>query len=1414
MTDWISPTELPDLRGVRLIALDTEIKDERLTADMGSGWPFSAGYICGVCIAYRAGNEIRSHYFPLRHPDTANFDPVQLYQWLRDLVASGVRVVTQNGVFDWGWLRTEAGISMPPGERIEELGALATIIDENRFTYGLDALCAWRGLPGKDESLLREAAIALGMKKKGEKPQAYIWQMPAAIVGPYAEQDAASTLAVFESLDPILDREGTRNAYRLECELLPMVLEMRRRGIRVDVDAAERARSSLLTKRDAVLAELSEKLGANVSMDEIAGKKWLAETFDRHNIKYPRTEKGNPSFKAGNTGWMTRHPHWLPQLIIKANRYDNAGENFVGKYILDHVVRGRIHAEIHPHRSDDGGTRSLRFSYSDPPLQLMPKHDQELTSLIRGVFLPEEGEVWASLDQSQQEFRMVAHYAAHHKLSGAQQIVERYRISPDTDFHQFVADLANLERQPAKNANFAKIFGAGVRKFAEMINKPEGEARGIIDKYDHALPFIHRLGRLAERMAQRDGYLTLYGGARRHFDEWFMRGLPWGKGALAPCSRAEAEQRIADPNHPWYRRHALQRTDTHKALNALIQGSAARHTKLWMRACWREGFVPLLQMHDALECSMSSPEQAARVAQLGADVVNLEVPMLVDVKFGRTWSDAKHTWAELRPDELKASKMDEPAQTDLSIPEFLNRTGTPIPPALLPVKEVSLFVADLAVTPIIIDAPTLVPNPPPDRSEWSTPTIAEVMPGSAEFEAVVASLSAENRAIIFPAEAPLGYAARGWPVFPVPPGTKRSYKSANLNGGARWGHTLDPDEIRRDWAHWPDAGVGIVTGAASGFFVVEADTLAAHGVDGLASIVALETTYGRLPDTLTAASPRGSIHRYFKHPGAGLKIKCSASAIAPGVDVLGDNGMIVAPPTTRPGVGIYEWVNDLPLAEAPDWLLELVKDRPHEAPNIEPEADIERIAAALAGIPNNDIGWDGWNYLAMATWRATGGSEEGFEAFVVWSAKSDKHNTETSRERWEHFFRSPPTEVGAGTLFYLADGGWRNDPRFNGADIGTTPPEADTAIEARETNDTQATSTTSPLPFINMSRWDNEEPPPRKWAVYDRIPLYQSALFSGEGAAGKSLLQLHLTFAHALGREWLQTLPEPGPAIFIDAEDDINELHRRSADILRYYDTSFAEAIRGGVHLMSLVGEDAILATTSRSGKIEPTTLYKRLLEAAGDIKPKMIGIASAANVFAGSENDRSQVQQFIGLTTRIAMLAGGAVQLISHPSLTGINTDTGLSGTTQWHNAVRARSHLKSIKPDAGEQPDTDLREIVFKKNQYGPISASIVLRYQNGLFLPLPSVASLDQAAREETAQEVFLTLLKRFRNANRKVSSMTGRGYAPEAFVHEDEAKSAGLSKVNLEAAMRELFRTETIWNEPYGKPSRPHFQIAIR
>jgi DNA polymerase I-like protein with 3'-5' exonuclease and polymerase domains len=564
-SDWVTPTELPDLRRVDLIALDLETRDGGLAAERGSAWPWGDGHICGVSVAWREGEATRARYFPIRHPDTANLNAEQVFNWLDDLAKSGLRFVTQNGLYDWGWLGTEAGIKMPPADHLDEIGAMATLVDENRFRYNLAALCDWRGIAGKDETLLATGAAAGGFQP--EKVKDHLWQLAARYVGPYAEQDAAATLALRESLAPILDREGTLDAYRLEVDLLPMVAEMRRRGIRVDQAAAEQGRERILAKRDAALAELSEKLGAPTGIEEVRSPTWLTQTFDAQGIPCPKqTQKGNPSFKAGKDGWMVRHPHWLPQLVTRGRKYQT-GATFL-KSLLEHTVRGRIYAEIHPHRSDAGGTRTTRFSYSEPALQQTPKHSEELAPLIRGVFLPEEGEVWATADASQQEFRLLVHFAALRDLPRAREVVDRYLTDPTTDAHTLVAAMTGLTRASAKNVNYAKSYGAGVKKFAEMIGKPEREAQTIYAQYDRELPFVSRLAALYESVAKKQGFIELYDGARRHFN-WECTGI-YEKGA-GPCSREEAERRVTDPGHPWHGlRYRLRRADTHKALNSLI----------------------------------------------------------------------------------------------------------------------------------------------------------------------------------------------------------------------------------------------------------------------------------------------------------------------------------------------------------------------------------------------------------------------------------------------------------------------------------------------------------------------------------------------------------------------------------------------------------------------------------------------------------------------------------------------------------------------------------------------------------------------------------------------------------------------------------------------------------------------------
>ncbi len=346
-----------------------------------------------------------------------------------------------------------------------------------------------------------------------------------------------------------------------------------------------------------------------------------------------------------------------------------------------------------------------------------------------------------------------------------------------------------------------------------------------------------------------------------------------------------------------------------------------------------------------------------------------------------------------------------------------------------------------------------------------------------------------------------------------------------------------------------------------------------------------------------------------------------------------------------------------------------------------------------------------------------------------------------------------------------------------------------------------------PLPFVDMSAWRvNEGVPPREWGLRDLFPLRNVALLSGEGAAGKTLLLLQLGVAHALGRDWIGTLPEPGPFLYFGAEDETDEIHRRLADILMHYGADFPD-LQGNLHLLTFAGEDAVLGHADHTGLVKPTPLFERLMKAAIEIKPVLIGIDTSADVFAGNENDRAQVRQFVGLLRKMSIAANAYIVVNSHPSLTGINTGSGLSGSTGWHNSVRARAYLTTVKIDRDEEPDPNLRTLEFKKNNYGPIAMNIALRWERGVYVPVAGIGSLDRLAAEQHAERLFLALLDRFNRQGRNVNDKpAARNYAPTAFAKEAEAKKDGIRKVNLESAMRRLFEAEKIVIVPYGSPSR--------
>jgi DNA polymerase I-like protein with 3'-5' exonuclease and polymerase domains len=674
------PTELPDLSNVDAVALDTEDLDQGLIDGRGPGWAFKSrsagGYLAGVSAAWREGGEVRSIYVPVEHPDTPGcFDRKKVKSWVNHIAKRKrleQKLVFMNAGFDLGWMKTDLGITIPDGRRIHDIGAQAMLIDENRrakpgqeSAYNLDAICQWRGVEKKDDKLLIEAAAAYGYV--GKNVRKYIAKLPGRYVGPYAEQDARSTFLAWETMVPEIEEQQLTDAYDLEMELIPVVHAMRERGVRINEDRLAQLYDQLMAQYQQACGKIYDITRMRVTIDELRQRTWLIKVCDMHGIDdYIKDEQkdGGEIETEFSKNWMRASQHPLPRAIAEAKQCHEAATKFVQTYLQGSVYNGRIHANINQFRTEDGGTRSHRFSYSDPPLQQMPSRpdpveDWKITEIIaqqlRMSFEPEEGELWFAPDYSQQEYRLIVHYAYLMECTKAAEAVAMYNTDPNTDFHNLVVALTGLTRRRAKDVNFAKAYGAGVRKFALMTGMTFEEAEAVMGQYDGQMPFVKQLNEICEREAQKRGYIRMIDKARAHFDEWEPRWLDrserqrgWAENfPMAPCRMEEAQVRCQMRGHPWFGK-PLRRADTRKAMNRLIQGSAARQTKTAMRDCYRAGFLPMLQMHDELAFSLTREKDGRAIGEIMRNAIRISVPMRVDEEYGTTWGTAKYAFADAR----------------------------------------------------------------------------------------------------------------------------------------------------------------------------------------------------------------------------------------------------------------------------------------------------------------------------------------------------------------------------------------------------------------------------------------------------------------------------------------------------------------------------------------------------------------------------------------------------------------------------------------------------------------------------------------------------------------------------------------------------------------------------------------------
>lgn len=634
-SEWQPPQQLPDLSRETEIAIDIETRDSLLAKDKGPGFyqyernNHNTGFICGISVAWR-NNAI---YIPLRHYETNCFDFNTVHRWLSHLASQSARFIFHNFQYDWGWIQAVFGIQPPV--YLDDTAAMASMLNENLFSFTLDNLCKWQKLPGKDETLLSDAGTAYSASGKEN-----LWRLPARYVGPYAEQDALSTLHLAQKLRPQLSAEYLDEAYQIERDLMPVTLKMKQRGVKVNVDRANRLAESILKSCDVLLNRLSKEVGSKVTIKEIRQSRWLEEQFKKRGIRVFRTPLNHPTF---SKEIMSAYSEEFPRLVHKIKHETELAEKFLKGYIRDYAHNGRVYPTVNQFRSESGGARSHRFSYSDPPLQQMPSRDDEWAPLIRSCFEPESGEQWCSIDYRQQEYRLIVYVAEKLRAKGAKQAADMYRTDPNTDFHDYVASITHLERRRAKDVNFATSYGAGVVRFAAMTGMNETEAEATLNQYNERLPFVRQAYNEYMWMANRQGYIELIDGARNHFNLYEPKEyrIIDTKVATYSCVYEEALQRTEDPKHPWYKQD-LRRSFTHKAFNRMIQGSAARQIKKAMVDLSSIGVTPLMQIHDELCFSFSNPDDARVCAEIMEKAVpSITIPMLTDIKIGQSWGGLK-----------------------------------------------------------------------------------------------------------------------------------------------------------------------------------------------------------------------------------------------------------------------------------------------------------------------------------------------------------------------------------------------------------------------------------------------------------------------------------------------------------------------------------------------------------------------------------------------------------------------------------------------------------------------------------------------------------------------------------------------------------------------------------------------------
>ena len=667
------------LRSANIIAIDIETRDDSIGADLGPG-ELRGGYICGVSLATDDGF---SEYYPIAHEEGNNLDKEQVFKFLnqvlghKDQCKLGTRIT-----YDVGYLN-QAGVKVEG--RLLDVSVAEALIDENQRSYSLNSLAQKYLQKTKDEQDLYDyLATKFGKRTKDgtlcaaqntrAKQAGNIWRAPGYLVKPYAISDVLLPLEIYKKQRAILQQENLVPLFELESDLLPMLIAMRTRGVRLDLVKLEEVKEIVAFKlkntedsffksigkrinynSSSQVADLFIELNINSCQDLIESIKTVEEALlvelqqgkltaaqvnkalkDAHSHA-GLTASGKIKTDAKTLNKLAKNHPFVAQLKLLRELQKLQG-TYLNGYFTEHPISGRIHAQFHSFKSDEGGTVSGRFSSSDPNLQNIPKRHPEFGSLLRSLFLPEEQEDLYADDWSQIEFRMLVHYAQGRTADLAQ---KAYNENPDTDFHTYTQQLIlektgkNLSRSHVKNINFGLVYGMGKKTLSENLGLPLNEIEELFTAYHAAMPFIKETSRRVQNRAATRGYIKTLLGRRRRFP--LFENAEFG----SRSERLPYDEAIK--NFP-----AVKRADLNKTLNGLLQGSAADVNKICMLKIWQSGIcdvlgAPLWTIHDELGWSVAHTQEAEEAHNEAVHImktcVDLKVPLDVSSKKGANWGE-------------------------------------------------------------------------------------------------------------------------------------------------------------------------------------------------------------------------------------------------------------------------------------------------------------------------------------------------------------------------------------------------------------------------------------------------------------------------------------------------------------------------------------------------------------------------------------------------------------------------------------------------------------------------------------------------------------------------------------------------------------------------------------------------------